>query len=359
MNRPSTSLKSRFSALSLATLGLLGAHSAQAEIFEAQGTIRSITTNANGTVTLVCGNMVTIVDNNTEIRTPVGQITLAQLTSTTPFPNAGFNALTGAPRAGFVGGTCVAAGDDAIVPGQRTVVLLEVEIEENLLLGGKTAGQGYQIQGVPVVPLTDSRLSIIKPAAGFYNANGSHPANPTGAAVVNNTLNTATGNINLEMARNEYGFGIDLNTVPVGDLGASEGYYGSDGRFYAFIIETTGGTPLRTEPRPSALRAQCRNDLNRPRDEIEVRGGCLLPRNQPNATVTIEGMLPNGNFQTYGTTACNVAGDAVPGPNYQFGLYRFGATNLTLTNNACPAQIRVRTTIGNITRYDFIEVDAR
>ena len=358
MNRRQSSLVSRLAALTLATAGLLGTQAARSEIFEAQGTIRSMQTNANGTVTLVCGNMVTVVNNNTEIRTPVGPITIAQLTNTTPFPSSGFNALTGAQRAGFIGGTCVAQGDDAIVPGQRTVVLLEVEIEENLLLGGKTAGQGYQIQGVPVVPLTDSRMSIVKPAAGFYNANGSHPAN-VGTIGGVNLVNAATGNINLEMARNEFGFGIDLNSVPVGDLGAAEGYYGTDGRFYAFLIETSAGTPLRTEPRPSAMRAQCRNDLNRPRDEIEVRGGCLLPRNQASTVVTIEGQLADGSFQNYGTATCNVAADAAPGPNYQFGLYRYGASNLTLTNNVCPAQIRVRTTIGNITRYDFIEVDAR
>lgn len=352
----------RSSSLALRSLTLAAAciswPAAYAEIFEAQGTIRSIQTNANGTVTLVCGNMVTVVDGNTTITTPVGPITLAQFTNNAPFPSAGFNALTGAQRQGFVGGTCIASGDDAIVPGRRTVLELAVEIEENLLLGGKTAGTGYQIQGVPVVPLTDSRLSIVKPAAGFYNANGSHPATAGGFLGIN-LVSGITGNTNQESARNEYGFGVDLNSVPVGDLGAAEGYYGTDGSFYAHLIETSGGNLLRSEPRPSAMRAQCRNDLNRPRDEIEVRGGCVLPRNVATTTVTVEGQLANGNFQTYGTATCTVDTDVPPGPNYQQGLYRYGATNLTLTNNVCPTRVRVRTTINNITRYDFLDVDAR
>lgn len=361
-NTSSSPASFRLSQVALLTAGLLGAAGAHAEIFESQGTLKSMTDNraTNGTVTIVCGTLTATVDANTIIRSPTRRLTIADLLNPAPFANSGFNGMTGAPRAGFLGGSCVAIGDDAVVPGRKAVLELDVEIEETLLLGAKTAGAGHRIQDVPVVPLTDARMSSVKLAAGFYAANGSHPGMLAAALPVTiDSVTLAPSSPNLETARMEFGFGVDLSSVPVGDLGSAEGYHGTDGQFYAYIIETSGGRLLRSEPRPSALRAQCRNDLARPRDEIEVRGGCVMPLNATTATVTVEGVLPNGTVQTYGTAVCTASPDVPAGPNYRVGLYRYGATNLTLANNACPANIRVRTTQAGVTRFDFIQVDAR
>lgn len=334
----------------------VAAASAQAVPFEYQGSVRHITPLANGNVQLGCGNVNVVVTPQTTVRSPAARLTLADLANPQPFPAAGFSPLTGQPRAGFVGTTCVAIGDDALVPGQYTVTDLTVEVEENSLIGATVGGPGvFNISGVPVTPLQDTRMPATKRAAGFYNANGTHPADGLLTSLLAGTSFTET-------ARNDAGVGIDLATVPANTLAAADGYFGTDGRFHAYNIEASGGNLLRTEPRPAAQRAECENEVGRGgRDKLEVRGGCVMPAGATAATVTVEGLLANGTLQSYGTASCVPSVDLpVPaGAPYALGLYRFRSSTLTLTNDVCPASVRVRTTQAGATRYDWIAPDAR
>lgn len=339
----------------VAAIGLLSTAS-HAVPFELQGTVRSLTPLANGHAALVCGSVTTIVTPTTVINSPSRRLSLAQLLDATPFPAAGFSAQTGQPRAGFVGGTCVAIGDDALVPGQLTVTDLGVEVEENSLIGATASapaagGVGFNILGTPAVALTDARMSAVRLAAGFYNADGSHPGSSLTAAA-------GLADASLETARQQYGFGVDLATVPSGDLSAADGYHGSDGIFYFHTLETTLGTLLRKEPRPSIQRASCQN-TNR-RDSILARGGCVGPVGATSVTVTLQGQLSNGTYQTYGTATCLIDTAAAPANSgYTVGRYDFRNDGLTLAGNACPSAIRASTTIGGVTRHDFLRPDLR
>jgi len=341
-------------AAAVGACALLSATASRAVPFEFQGTIRAITPMANGSVQLVCGTVPTVVTLTTAITTPTRKLTLAQLVDSTAFPASGFSGLTGLPRAGFVGTTCVAIGDDTTVPGQNALTTLSLEIEENSLIGATAGGQGgYDIRGTRATPILDERMAATRPAAGFYAANGIHASAGVAPA-------TAAANGLTETARNGFGFGVDLATVPVGDLGAADGYYGTDGQFYFHTLETTGGTPLRTEPRPSIQRASCLNDAQAGKDRVELRGGCVIPATATTATVTLEGLLANGTYQTYGTATCTAAAGAAPsGAGYAIGLYVYRNAGLTLTNNACPSSMRARTTTAGTTRYDFATPDAR
>jgi len=333
---------------------LLSATASHALPFEAQGTIRSITPLANGNMALVCGNLSTVVTPATVVTSPSRTLTLAQLADPTPFPAAGVSPLTGATRAGFIGGSCALIGDDAIVAGQLTVTSLDVDIEENSLVGAVRGGLGFfNILGSRVVPVTDARMSAVRPAAGFFTATGTHPSTGQDAS-----LGLASGL--LESGRQQYGFGVDLNSVPANDLSMADGYHGTDGNFHFHTLEVTVGRLVRPEPRPSIQRAACRNNVAGPGDSVEVRGGCVVPVTSASTLVTVQGRLANGTFQNYGTAVCTVDPLAAPAnAGYRVGQYRYTNSALTLTNNVCPTSIRASTTQGGVTRHDFLTPDIR
>ena len=329
----------------------IGTQTASAEVFAVQGATRSITVNTDGTVTLVCGNMSVLINNNTAVSTPASPITLAQLVSQVPFTASGWNPMTGAPRAGFVGGSCAATGDDTTIPGVRLATDVSVEIEEALLLGARFAGPAYNMAGFPVVLLRDTRMSVVKPATGFYAADGTHPALPNGA------IQPPPNVPFTETARNSFGFGVNLSSVRVGDLGAAAGYHGTDGIYYAYDVETTGGNLNLLNPRPSITRTSCKHDTRTNQMDLQVQGGCVIGGTANTMVIAIDGMLPNGSFQTYtSTVSCNFSAEAVPVPNQRMGTYLIKLSGITPTTGACPARIRARSTVATPTapiRYDF------
>jgi len=363
--------------LSLLSVALVSLGTAHAAPFSYQGTTRAITpaTDVAGEYDLVCGVHAVRLTAQTQLRTPAGPITLAQLTDPTRFPFSGRSPISGALRDGFVGGVCVADGDDAIRPGTSVATLLEVEIEESTVVGVTTqspeANLPLAINGVAVVRLTDPRMSIVRPAAGFWTANGLPGTTTAGVAITDSVLD-------------DFGFGIGFSETtlpPLGSPAAADGYYavgnatatdpatgatvvtGPLKRFYAYNIQVSGGTLTRPQPRPSIQRAQCRNLDTRARDSIAVSGACVLPTNQTTTPVTLANVDTAGTVvQTYGSVACTYLvpepGQPVPA-GYRIGTYRFDNGGLTLAGNACPARIRAATTQAGVTRYDFFAPDAR
>jgi hypothetical protein len=332
----------RRSAIAAALLcaGLLCASAgAQAQsAFSVEGPVTAIT-NLGGAGNITCDGAFIHIPAGIPLTSPSAKLTMAQLADPTPFPNAGVSPVTGGARAGFIGGTCIIDGIRDDVSGVLTADTVYVELAENVLVGAVTnspaLGNGaFSVLGAPVTPLTDPRMSSIKPAAGFYGPTGVH-------------------NGFVESARNDFGFGVNLNTVgvPAPDLASVVGYYGSDSVFYAHTIDTTGGTPLVLDPRPSAQLAQCRDRNVANKDELEVRGGCILAKPGTAQAVSISGHTAAGALiQTYGTATCTP--DVI---DPRFGAYRYTATNLNYIGNTCPVRVRVTLSGSLDNRRDFID----
>ena len=318
--------------------------------FEFEGSIRSIT-QINDTEYLVrCGPIdVTVRAGRTEISSPTRSLTLAQLADTTPFIFSGFNPVTGRPRQGFIGGSCIAAGDVSSLPGSYLADTLHVEISENVFVGTVTGVTPLQMNGRRVVPLTDPRMSILKLAKGFYRADGTHPGTLTAPVAVVDSVTT-----------DNHQFGIDSNSVAIGALGAAWGYFGTNDVLYAFEIGISSGTLTRVQSRPSITRAQCvlRGGGG---DELEVRGACVMPLGTQQANIQISyGNQPPGTPSTTirpaGQAVCIPDVDIPPGPNYVLGLYTFRNRAQTF-GAACPASVRAAQTTNNVTRYDWLALD--
>ena len=336
--------------VAVATLCAWGASAAHAEVFSVEGVVRSVTALVGGEYRVVCGNHNIFVNASTRITSPVGTLTLAQLVSTDPFPDAGFNSMTGAPRVGFVGAMCLADGDDTTRPGTYLATDLYVEVSEGVVVGTVTATNPLTVNGVVIQPLVDSRISAYKPATGYWNANGTHPAG------VGPFL---TPSLNVEVARNELGFGINLQQVTVGALGSFDGYYASNGTdFYAYSIEVNTNALLRADPRPSITRAECRNRNTANRDELDVRGGCVIRAGANNVAVQLHGLTSTGALQLLATANCTAAPlDGLPAPvGFQFGTYRVAASNLNLAGNVCPDRLRATAVQNAVVRYDWSDV---
>jgi hypothetical protein len=328
-------------AAALLSSGLLCASaSAQAQSeASVEGPLTAVTNLGGGSGSVVCNGSFIQIAAGTPITSPTATLTMAQLADPTPFPNSGFNPATGAARAGFIGGTCIidAVRDD--VTGAINASNVFVEVAENVIVGAVTnspaLGNGaFAVLGTPIVPLTDARMPATKLAAGFYGPTGVHAGNT-------------------EVARNDFGFGVDLNTVglPAPDIATVEGYFGSDGALHAHIIETTGGTPLSLDPRPSATLAQCRDRNTVNKDELEVRGGCVLARAGVAQAVSLSGHTATGALiQTYGTATCTP--DLV---DPRFGAFRYIAANLNYIGNTCPVRVRVTLSGSADNRRHFID----
>jgi hypothetical protein len=328
-------------AAALLAAGLLCASAGAQAQSEAsvEGPLTAIT-NLGGTGSVVCNGSLIQIVAATAISSPSAKLTMAQLADPTPFPNSGFNPVTGGARAGFLGGTCIIDGIRDDVTGVITADSVFVEVAENVIVGAVTnspaLGNGaFAILGTPVVALTDPRMSATQLAAGFYGPTGVH----SGAT---------------EVARNQYGFGVDLNTVglPAPDIATAEGYLGSDSVLHAFIIETTGGTPLSLDPRPSATLAQCRDRNVANKDELEVRGGCVLATPGVAQAIQLSGHRADGSLiQTYAPTVTCAPDPVDP----RFGAFRYTASNLNYIGNTCPVRIRVTLSGSLDNRRHFID----
>lgn len=278
-------------------LALAGASSlplgawAQAVPFEVEGTVTSITPGPDGSANLVMFGQTYNVPNTAYIHTPTKTLTIDELLDMTPLP--------GRTLGGFLNGTGILIGTVASPGPGAVAVINDVAIEpaETVLLGAVTGTEGgiVKIMGVPLVELPRDP-AFRMPSHGFTN---------------------------------EFGFEVDPATVPVGVLGAAEGYFGDDQQFHHFHVEVGGGTLVDpTTPAVSILRARCGSGAR-----LEVLGGSYLP-----AAATIQVFNANTGY-SFGSVA-TVIDPLTP----QFGAYRFRAdvgTGLTDTDGNCPSVVRV------------------
>lgn len=329
-------------AAALLCSGLLCASAAaQAQTaVRAEGALQAVTDLGGGNGSVLCNGATIQIVPGIPITSPTTTLTMAQLADPTLFVNSGFNPVTGAARAGFIGGHCVVNGVRNDVTGVITADSVFQEIVEDVLLGAVTnspaLGNGaFAVLGTPAVPLTDPRMSATKPAAGFYGPTGIHAGNT-------------------EQARNQFGFGVDLNTVglPAPDVVSLLGYFGNDNAFHAHTIDTTNGTLLAADSRPSITRSVCKNTAGAGKDSLDTRGGCILATPGVAQTVTMSGHTADGTLiQVYtGTATC------APDPAFPpFGKWVYSNSKLTYAGDACPEQIRVTLTGAPDNRRDFIK----
>ena len=261
---------------------------ASAEVFSIEGPIQSITDNGDDSGDMTCMGITMQIPAGTPIHSPTASLTITELADSASFPSS--------EKAGFVGGTCIVAGNNDSGPNIAEDIF--VELAENVLVGPVGTISPFNVLGIEIVPLADPRM-------------------PLGEAA------------------NQFGFGVDLATVPEGDLSAAEGYLGTDGKLYAHTIETTEGTVLDTTPRASIQRAQCENRGGRGQDRLTVLGGAIIPAGQAPGAVEIcqanaAGVCVGATFRP------TVATDPQFPP---FGAYRLTRSNLTFSS--CQPQVKV------------------
>jgi hypothetical protein len=399
---------------------------ASAEIFSVEGTNVSIevtrgTTAAPTEVEVNCAGVQVTVNAATFIVTPTGPITMAQLVDKTnlaipgtltgegkhpmyvPASNPAFWSTTsagaattqGANRQGFVGGTCIADGDD--ISGVTLAYSLQVEPGENVLIGritGQDTAVGVIgnpiIKGVTAVAITDPRMPGTRPRAGMYTmaASATRNADDTTGWLIPSTLT--------DSYKEFYGFGIAESVFtsmldPANAIGvfgaAAAGFLSPNGRFYFFDLETTvaptipatGTSPINS---PTVLRASLQGagavkGVGAGKDSLDLRGGCLTAASGPGApktinvwyeapTVTATGTTYKWYRVTAGTnpTALGTAGstnqpglvlptltctpDLIDAPR---GQWRLGLSKMTFQGNRAPRRFIVN--MEGTTVYDF------
>lgn len=219
--------------------------------------------------------------------TPTSTISFAQLASDVALPGQTLPA----GQSAFIGGTCIIDGNS---DATGTILYAEtffVEIAENVLVGPTTnlPGQPFAIAGVPIVILGDYddgvNKSVLDPYAQYEMVQDPVtkqmvPRRDESGNLV--LLKDANGNpvapprIHSVAPTNQFGYEVDLKTVPQLDESSAEGHMMSDGKFYAHVIETSGGERKDLtviEPTATVLRANGRI-RSATRIELEIRGGC-------------------------------------------------------------------------------------
>ena len=209
---------------------LMAGSSAFAVPFALEGPLSAISPTG-----LTCAGVQVVTNGATVYSTPSGVVPQEKVLSTAAFP--------GLPaQAGFIGGTCIVEGDDTPATG-RLASTVFVEVRENVLGGPTTSQTPFAIMGVEIVLLT--------------------PENePGGRILAGPPVNAA-------------GFEVDLATVPLNDESSAEGYLGTDGKFYAHLVETSAGDPKVKPTQPESRIARGQSDtVNATTVKIEVRGSC-------------------------------------------------------------------------------------
>jgi hypothetical protein len=181
------------------------------------------------------------------------------------------------------------------------------------MIATKVYGTGtLEIEGTPVVVLG-------KEAGGHF---------PPVGTVSHNPCIPGLG------LKNDAGFPLPPEALAKNADAAAEGWYGDDGKFYAFLIETVGANPDQ-QTAVSITRAQCRN-RSATRMEWEVRGGTADPVSLGAGRVNIGRVTATGPELYTGAFTTAVA-DPVNPP---YGLYTFKAD---INNQGqCPDTVVVR-----------------
>jgi len=118
---------------------------------------------------------------------------------------------------------------------------------------------------------------------------------------------------------------------------AAEGWFGDDGKFYAFLIEGNGSAgyqPLAV----GAFRAQCRNRGAGRGLEWEIRGGVGHPVNIA-GSLSIGQTVAGRGYVPYGIPTVNPLVD--PG-DARYGTFQIRADLIDNTVTACPATVLIR-----------------
>lgn len=301
----------RKSASLLATLLAAASGTALAVPFAVEGKLTQLTG-----AEMICNGVPILINDSTVFSTPSGTKPRTDMLSGEPFPgrasDRGFSA--------FIGGTCIVDGDDGGAGGSRIAGNAFFEVAENVLVGPTTNNPGtpYAIMGVEIVLLQNNY-----PDKPGYEPMGRIVAGPV---------------------MNGFGQEVLLETVPRGDESSAEGYMGSDGKFYASLVETTGGTPVNplTSPTATVLRGDV-TFSNANTVKLEIRGGCTFPapraatdpaRSQP-IIVSVDRPLAGGTTWVDLTGATCVEDLAAPGN----GTYRYRNDRYT---GPVPTKVRVK-----------------
>lgn len=341
----------RRATVSFAALAaLLAGSAANAGPFSLEGITTAITPTRDSTgkiisVMVTCSGKPVLVDADSDLTTVNKYITYTQLVDPTPFPNSGRSPITGANRAGFLGGTCVADGL-TLPDGTLHASAMTVEVAENVLVGQLTGSTTINqtplaIQGIRINPLTDARMPAQRLRSGLY-------LDENGTRHFNNLTETI---------HNQYGFGVDptsvgyaLNTT-IPDTVAATGYMGVNGQFYAYDVETTTGKVLNTQPRAALTGATGVDHFLFGNDRLNVRGGCRMSGTNTQEMVDVYGETPNpGVWQFFGSAVCTVIPLDAP-----HGRWKLDVNNTEFWGQKPPSRIRVNQ-VG--TRYyDFMMPD--
>lgn len=306
---------------------------ASAAEFSVEGRLTERTANGTGAI-VKCNGMTVNVPSTATVSSPTHNIGIAGLLSDYQLP--------GRSEPGFIGGTCIIDGENSGMTNTASSVYLEPA--ENVIVGEVSQSikdpanpdgppRPFKIRDVEIVLLDESIA--------------------TGDSATSRLITS-------KKPRNEVGVEINLDTVEMNDLSSAEGYLGSDGKLYAYVIETTGGSG---DPANNVLAQATvqRADLTTRNAatfqyKLEIRGGCTFPyggtsqvleiqiasgKNTDNSTRWISAANTGTNPTPDGkaNVTCTASAD-VPGG----GTYRYRNDNFRAT--AVPTAVRVRTRNG-------------
>jgi hypothetical protein len=247
----------------------------------------------------------------------------------------------------LLGGTAIIVGtsaDDANGKSVITPTSIFVEPAENVLLGRITNVPTFKdIPKTEIDPKTNQpkTITVKEYDKGTLEIEGTSVVVlgkvkdghfPPYTGVAHNDCVPGLG------IKNDAGFELPPEALAKNADAAAEGWYGSDGRFYAFLIETVGAAPDQ-KTAVSISRAQCRQ-RTATQMEWEVRGGTADPVDKGAGRVTIG----YGNADGSGVTMYGVNTTATADPvNPPYGLYTYkgNITGTATISGTCPQTVVV------------------
>ncbi len=253
----------RIYAISLIAIASLFSISAVAAPLALEGPIDSVINHGDGSATITVMGISVFVPADTPISSPTAVLSVDQLADPTPLPGRFGPLPDQLPLPGFTGGTAIITGEATATGNTADDVF--VEPAENII-GGVISSDGIgclsdgcSISGTPMKRLEDSRI-----LAG-------DPVNPNGLA---------------------------LMTITNGGPAIAEGYFGEDGVFYWFVLETEGELfAAFNSYQISITRARCTHNK-----EMRVLGGTTAPANGGDE-LTITGVNYNVTADIFFDTA--------------------------------------------------------
>ncbi|MBB5031550.1 hypothetical protein [Prosthecobacter vanneervenii] len=247
----------------------------------AEGPIKGLVRNADGTVLMTIMGVPVILNANTRVRTPMAVLTFNQLMSITKMP--------GRNQRGFMNGTALARGfQDA--NGVMTAVDVLVQPAENVVVGMITKNSGglLEMNQMPVKFCMDARM----PSRG---------------------------------AMNGFAIPIDLASVTVGSTASVEGYYDDASTFQSInLYIDTLAPPLSRAPQVAFIVTRAVENIPNTKkgDTLDIRGGVTFFHDKAALTQSINLYRIDNNVATFLGSA--VATRSLVYPDY--GLWRFNGT---------------------------------